>query len=185
MAQDSGINLLPEEGREEERKKERKKLLTLASIGILILVGALTASTYVYSAYLAHQDSDYKISIDSSSKSLESFKSVETLYRTVNNKIVRLQGLLASYPRNSLVLDDVAAFTPAGVSLSSLTFDSTGKLAVSGVATSATTFGDFVNILKDATKGGTKFANVEIVAVAGGGKQGDYRFSLSMTRKGG
>jgi Tfp pilus assembly protein PilN len=185
VANTPGINLLPEEGREDERRKERNRLLSFVSIGILLVVGGLTAATYAYTAFLTRQDESYRNEITETTKVLDELKSVENLYRTINNKLIRLQGLIASYPKNSFVLDDIAAFTPSGVSLTSLTFDTAGKLTVSGSATNPTTFGDFVNILKDPKQGGMKFTNVEIVSVAGGGTQGDYRFSLSMGRKGG
>lgn len=184
MTNQPGINLLPEEGREEERSKERNRLLTFVGIGILVVVSGLTAASYAYTAFLNRQNETNLNQIAATSRTLEGLKATENLYRTISNKLIRLQGLLASYPKNSIVLDDIAAFTPSGVSLKSLVFDSTGKLSVSGVATNPTTFGDFVNILKEPKQGGTKFSNVEVIAVAGGGTQGDYRFSLSMNRKG-
>lgn len=184
MTQRPGINLLPEEGREEESQHERKKRLTFAALAIVLIIGALTGASLVYGAYLRNTDNAYQDQIREDSKKLDGLKSTEILYRTVHSKLIRLQSLLAAYPRNSIILDDIASFTPNGVSLTSLAFDSTGKLSVSGIATGPATFGDFVNILKDPKTGGSKFSNVEIVSVSGGGKQGDYRFSLSMNKKG-
>lgn len=183
MANRAGINLLPEEGREEERQRERKRLITFGSLGILLVIVLLTAGSYLYAGYLRSSAESAKASIDASSKKLNDLSSVETLVRTVNNKLVRLQAVLANYPRFSILLDDVAGFTPNGVSLTSLAFDSSGRLSLSGIASGPTTFGDFVNILRDPKLGGTKFSNVEIVSVSGGGKQGDYRFALQMSRK--
>ncbi|HET7713006.1 MAG TPA: PilN domain-containing protein [Patescibacteria group bacterium] len=183
MPNNDGINLLPEEGQGEERLRERKRLFTLASLGIVLVIGLLTIGSLAYSAYLKGSGETARNRITSVNKTLQGLGQIEVLYRTVHTKLVRLQGLLTGYPRNSIVLDDVASFTPAGVSLTSMTFDSTGKLALTGLASGAGAFGDFVNILKDPKTGGSKFSNVEIVSVSGGGKQGDYRFSLSMNRK--
>lgn len=183
MPKNDGINLLPEEGKGEERLRERKRLFTLASLGIVIVVGLLTAGSIAYSAYLRNSSESSKSRIVATNKTLQGLGQVEVLYRTVHTKLIRLQGLLTGYPRNSIVLDDVASFTPTGVSLTSMTFDSAGKLALTGLASGAGSFGDFVNILKDPKTGGSKFSNVQIISVSGGGKQGDYRFSLSMTRK--
>lgn len=184
MPSSPGINLLPEEGREEERTKQRKQVLALSSAGILLVIIILTLGSYAGTAYFRSQDATFQTKIDASSKVITSLKSVEILDRTVNNKLIRLQSVLASYPKFSTLLDDIAAFTPNGVTLTSLSFDSAGKLALAGLAASPANFGDFVNVLKDPQKGGAKFSNVEIISVAGGGKQGDYRFSLSMTKKG-
>lgn len=183
MATRTGINLLPEEGRAGEALRERRRLLLTASLGMLALVTLLSIGSFVYATYLRGADSAALADVDRSDKTLQGLASTELLYRTVGSKLNRLQTLLAGYPRNSLILDDMASFTPAGVSLTNLTYDSTGKVSLTAVSSGPGPFGDFVNILQDPKLGGSKFSNVQIVTVAGGGRQGDYRFSLSMTRK--
>lgn len=183
MTNEPGINLLPEEGLEEEKTRERKKLWSLSAAGIFLVLLVLTLGSFAALAYFRSQDAAAQAKIDSSGRIITGLRSVEVLDRTVNSKLIRLQALLANYPQYSTILDDVAAFTPTGVTLTSLSFDSTGKLAVSGVAASPDAFGNFVNILRDPSTGGVKFSNVDIISASGGGKEGGYRFSLSMQRR--
>lgn len=185
MAERQGINLLPEEGKAEEALRERRRLINIAGGGLLALVVLLSVGALVYGMYLRNTDNGYQDQIGSATKTLQGLSQTEVLYRSVVSKVNRLQTLLANYPRNSLILDDMASFTPAGVSLTNLTYDSSAKVSLTGVASGPGPFGQFVAILQDPKLGGSKFSNVQIVSIAGGGTQGDYRFSLSMTRNAG
>ena len=185
MAERQGINLLPEEGRAEEALRVRRRLLNFGGLGVLGLILLLSVGTFVYGAYLRNSDNGYLNQISSATQTLQGLSQTELLYRSVVSKISRLQTLLATYPRNSLILDDMASFTPAGVSLTNLTYDDTSKVSLTGVASGPGPFGTFVAILQDPKLGGSKFTGVQIVSVAGGGSQGDYRFALSMNLKAG
>jgi len=185
MAVRSGINLLPDEGQDSSHRKDQKKLLNLVSIGIVGVAAGLWLIAWGVGLYFNNVDQANQTKIKDDVSQLAQMKATEVLDRSLTTKLTRLQPILQNYPHYSTLLTTVASFTPAGVKLTNLGYDATGKVTVTGVAGAPNNFGEFVNILRDPNQGGTKFSTVDVILLSGGGKQGQYAFSIVLSPKGG
>lgn len=180
MEQNAGINLLPDQGRAPSQVSESQRVsfaISLAILGLTALIAVLVEGGHIF---LAGLNGSYLSRIDSDNQQLVTLKSTETLYLSINSKLVRLQSLLATYPKDSIFLDDVSSLTPPGVRLDSIGLDPLGKVTITGTSKGADAFGQFVNILKDPAQGGKKFSQVDITALTGSGKDNSYTFTLTM-----
>lgn len=183
MAQ-RGINLLPQEGRAELQAQHRTVLLNLVGIGLAVVVVLLLVGDIGANYYLGQRDAAVAKDLDTAKKNLNSVAQIEQRQDGLVNKLTRMGAVLGSYSSNADVMTDVSTFTPSGIKLTSLAFDASGKVAVSGASNGPASFGNFLAILRDPTQGGKKFSNVEINSFGtSGGTQGLYQFSLTMTRR--
>ena len=183
MEQNSSINLLPDQGHSASRVSESQRVSFAIAIGILGLTAIIAVLVEGSHLFLDGLNGSYISRIEADQQELSGLRPVEVLYRSIDSKLVRLQSLLANYPHDSVVLDDVSTLTPSGVKLSSLSFDTTGKVTITGVSQGPDAFGQFVNILRDPAQGGKKFSSVDVTALSGTGKDNSYNFTLTMTHK--
>jgi hypothetical protein len=183
MEQSAGINLLPDQGHGPSKVTESQRVSFALSLGILGLTALIAVLVEGSHLFLDGLNGSYLSRIDTDNQQLSGLHSTEVLYLGIDSKLVRLQSLLASYPKNSIFLDDVSSLTPSGVRLDTLGLDPLGKVTITGTSKGADAFGQFVNILKDPTQGGKKFSNVDITALTGNGKDNSYSFTLTMLHK--
>jgi hypothetical protein len=183
MEQTSSINLLPDQGHSPSKVSESQRISFAIAIGILGLTAIIAVLVEGAHLFLDGLNGSYISRIEADQQQLSSLQPVEVLYRGIDSKLRRLQVLLADYPYGSVVLDDVASLTPSGVKLSSLSFDTTGKVTITGISQGPGAFGQFVNILKDKNQGGKKFSSVDVTSLTGNGKDNSYNFTLTMVHK--
>lgn len=183
MDQNSSINLLPDQGREPSKVNDQQRVsfaIAIAILGLTAVVAVLVEGGHLF---LDGLNASYLSRITSDQQQLSGLQSTEVLYVSINSKLNTLQSLLANYPQDSVLLDDVAALTPSGVRLSSLSLDTGGKVTIIGESKGPDAFGQYVNILKDPNQGGKKFSGVDVSTLTGNGKDNSYNFTLVMTHK--
>src|SRR5437016_1307026 len=112
MEQNSTINLLPEQGHVGSQVNEQTRVSFAIALGILGLTALVAVLIEGGHLFLDGLNGSYLSRIDADQQQLAAYQSTEVLYRSIDSKLNRLQLLLANYPHDSVVLDDVASFTP-------------------------------------------------------------------------
>lgn len=176
------INLLPQLSAEETRLLKKKKFLELSSV--VSLVGAIifVLTVFGYLAVLGNEAAVVNKKIAEVEAKVNQLAGRESLLRGFKLKIEFLSGILGKRPKFHLVLADLYALLPAGVSFSEVTLEP-GEITVSGVAASSFELGDFIARFNQIRSLAEKEIEKVTLTSAVKDKTGVYRFSIKIILK--
>jgi Tfp pilus assembly protein PilN len=129
------INLLPAGVKAETGYAKRNRIL-LRYVWLLLALAAVLAVMFGGAQVFLNQQRDtYNQAIDAKKQQLAGYKQLETQAQTANDKLKTFKALVATQSRFSTLLQDIAAHTPKGVFINSISFTSAANQAVQITAT--------------------------------------------------
>ncbi len=176
------INLLPQAQLSEERRLKLKKRVEIGSVVFLGACLLIIAGIFVYWRILTSQYNQIQEQVKAAEVKVNDYQSQEGLQRIFKLKITAIDKILKDRPsfvKDFAILRDIL---PAGVYFSDLTLESSGKLNLSGAARNSSELNTFLTSLTDPSKGGQYFTDVTLSSVVGG-KDGSYKFSMTLAMK--
>jgi Tfp pilus assembly protein PilN len=162
------INLLPPQVKKESGYAIKNALL-LRYIYLLVFLILIVAACFAGSeVYLARQKHSFEHQIASKNQELASYKDLEAQAKAANGRLKAFKTLIGSQAKFSNFLADLAAHTPKGVFINSISLTGDDKLAVKLAAT-ANSYGSAVS-LRDAlvTSPRIKEAAIDDISNPGG-----------------
>lgn len=172
------INLLPVDKRKVQFSEKTLSFLTKLSAGILTLAIIFLVVILTYSFYLAQENRDLGKKIKAAEEAIDSYRETETEIRTLKIKLEAINKIFKEAVDYSLTLERLYEILPSGLTLNDISFDK-GKVGLNGQASDSKSMGLFVNAIVDEKRGGKYFGNGVLTSIIGG-KDGSYKFSLSL-----
>lgn len=143
----AGIDLIPQEEIQEQKKVKLVKSGTVVAIILGILVGVISAGVIYVNSELTSQIKVLDESIAAHRAEVQSLQSIEVIARNLSKKYNTLKDLFDSKIYHSLLIREVEARKPESVRITSFTLDETGRLTISGDASDYLSVSQFVNNL--------------------------------------
>ncbi len=174
------INLIPPALKKQKELAAISNQIIFGLCVILIMLGIMSGAIFVYNSTLTKDISKTDQDILEQSKRLKSFKDLEALIKTANQKLDKIDDISKGRMIWSKIIVEISNFTPKGVQIKTMDLNQdTNNGVLSGVATTRKDIALFKEKLE---KGG--FKNVTFTSSSYNQNTNDYTFSLSVGLEG-
>ncbi len=174
------INLLPAGVKAETGYAKRNRILLRYVWLLVALIAVLVVMFGGTQVYLNQQRSQYNQAIAAKKQQLDSYKQLEKQAKVANDKLKTFKSLVASQSRFSTLLQDLAAHTPKGVFINSISFTSATNLAVQ-ISATANSYNSAAS-LRDALVSSSRIKGAAINAITTN-PNGSYNVTLTVAFK--
>ncbi|MBI2414479.1 PilN domain-containing protein [candidate division WWE3 bacterium] len=184
------INLIPQEVRKEQTKKQVVKTTTIFSIIILIVVVGISAFLFFRAQNLKNQAKVVNDHIESLRSEITSMSKIEIAGRNLDQKYSTVKSILSSRDKYSILMREFKGRVPATITIDTFGTGKENTINISGYGMDYISIAQFVNNLANknytgATRGYEDlFSEVELNSVNLDAQTSKARFFIVITFNG-
>lgn len=173
------INLLPHEVLLERVQSHKTNFVNKISIGILIIVIAVTAVVAIFRIIQNNEVARVNNQVAVAEKNLMAEKSKEEAVAALKSRLTSIQGLLGSDEKIKAMFNLILFLTPPEITMSDVTVDKNGTVTASFSSTSLASIDRFFADLGNKEKNSGLVSRVDLDGISLG-KESAYRFALKI-----
>jgi Tfp pilus assembly protein PilN len=158
------INLLPPAIKQEVSFSKRNAVILRYTIMAAAIVIITVAALFAGQLYVAQKIKDTQAQLDQKDLEVAKYHKLETDAKAVNNRLTSIQNLQKNQAKFSQLLSDIAAATPVGVAIQSISLTGDDKRPVN-ISAHATSYKTAVSF-RDALVKSPRISAADIVQVS-------------------
>ncbi len=149
----SSVNFLKKQATAWQIKRQRFKLLQMASVILLAIYGIIIIFVFGYYVILKQQGETLKNQVTEVKKVLDSQRPVETKQVLLKNKLASLTEILTGQTQHQKIIETIFTTIPVSMGINGLTIDPKGGVSFVARTESLAVVKDFLNSLALASQG--------------------------------
>lgn len=170
------INLIPPQLKAEKNTRKMNHYISYVLMSFLLILLTVSAVAYIQNYTLKNDLADVGARVNDREGSLVKYTDLQKQIDMANSKLVLLKDISADKFTWSIIIKDLAASTPAVVSIKSLTIGGDNKaVSLTGIAETRRDIAKF----KEKLEQSAYFQNVVFSSSSVNSEANDYNFSLT------